>query len=341
MLEQVIVGLEAGHEVVGEGDAAIGEALPEVVGEEFFEKVVKKKLDECFQGNLVRFEMKFVYPELGERDLFASYYPIEGPHGIDRAACVVQDITERKRAENELLFKTAVLEAQSETTIDGILVVDLTDHILLVNRQFTKMWSSPEEAINTKDDKKLIEHVQAQVKAPDTFIERVHFLNAHETEKSRDELQLKNGRVFDRYSSPLKDSTGNLYGRIWYFRDITERKRSEAEHIRLVTAIEQSAEAVMITDTKGVIEYVNPAFTWITGYGREEALGQSPRILKSDKQDRAFYQQLWATILKGEIWHGEIINRRKDGKLYTEEVNITRSVRRAAKLPTLLLRSRM
>ena len=308
-------GLERGE--------VVGHSVSEVLGEEFFEKVVKKKLDECFQGNLVRFEMKFVYPELGERDLFASYYPIEGPHGIDRAACVVQDITERKRAENELLFKTAVLEAQSETTIDGILVVDLTDHILLVNRQFTKMWSSPEEAINTKDDKKLIEHVQAQVKAPDTFIERVHFLNAHETEKSRDELQLKNGRVFDRYSSPLKDSTGNLYGRIWYFRDITERKRSEAEHIRLVTAIEQSAEAVMITDTKGVIEYVNPAFTWITGYGREEALGQSPRILKSDKQDRAFYQQLWATILKGEIWHGEIINRRKDGKLYTEEVNIT------------------
>jgi PAS domain S-box-containing protein len=105
-------------------------------------------------------------------------------------------------------------------------------------------------------------------------------------------------------------------------RDITERKRAEAEHTRLVTAIEQSAEAVVITDTHGSIEYVNPAFTRITGYSREEALGQNPRILKSGKHDLAFYQQLWATILKGEIWHGEIINRRKDGSLYTAEMGI-------------------
>ena len=82
-------------------------------------------------------------------------------------------------------------------------------------------------------------------------------------------------------------------------RDITERKRAEAEHVRLVTAIEQSAEAVVITNTNGDIEYVNPAFTRITGYSREEVLGQNPRILKSGKQDLAFYQQLWETILKG------------------------------------------
>ena len=106
------------------------------------------------------------------------------------------------------------------------------------------------------------------------------------------------------------------------FADITERKRAEAEHIRLVTAIEQSAEAVMITNTAGDIEYVNPAFTRITGYSREEVLGQNPRILKSGNQDPAFYQQLWATILQGKAWQGELINRRKDGSLYTEQMNI-------------------
>jgi PAS domain S-box-containing protein len=104
--------------------------------------------------------------------------------------------------------------------------------------------------------------------------------------------------------------------------DITERKRAEAEHVRLVTAIEQSAEGVVITSTTGDIEYVNPAFSRITGYSREEVLGRNPRILKSGKQELALYQQLWATILNGQTWHGELINRRKDGSLYTEEMNI-------------------
>ena len=99
---------------------------------------------------------------------------------------------------------------------------------------------------------------------------------------------------------PLRDANGDIIGTFGVSRDITERKRAEAEHVRLVTAIEQSAEAVMITDTNGDIEYVNPAFTRITGYSREEVLGQNPRILKSDKQDPEFYQQLWATILKGK-----------------------------------------
>jgi PAS domain S-box-containing protein len=88
------------------------------------------------------------------------------------------------------------------------------------------------------------------------------------------------------------------------------------------TAIEQSSEAVLITDVQGSIRYVNPAFTRMTGYSREEALGQNPRVLKSGEHAPAFYQQLWHTILNGEIWHGELINRRKDGSFYTEEMNI-------------------
>jgi PAS domain S-box-containing protein len=115
-------------------------------------------------------------------------------------------------------------------------------------------------------------------------------------------------------------------GRILYYEgtveDITQNKRVEAEHVRLVTAIEQSAEAVVITDTTGAIEYVNPAFTRITGYNREEALGKNPKILKTDKQDPEFYQQLWATILQGETWQGELVNQRKDGTHYTERMNI-------------------
>ena len=97
---------------------------------------------------------------------------------------------------------------------------------------------------------------------------------------------------------------------------------TESEHL-LITAVEQSAEAIAITDTTTKILYVNPAFTAMTGYTREEAVGKSPSLLKSGKHDRDFYENLWKTILAGKVWRGEMINRRKDGTLYTEENCIT------------------
>ena len=88
-------------------------------------------------------------------------------------------------------------------------------------------------------------------------------------------------------------------------------------------AIEQVAEAVVITDTKGSIQYVNSAFTAMTGYSPLEALGQNPNFLKSGRQDSAYYKDLWSTIRKGQTWQGELINRRKDGTTYTEEMTVT------------------
>ena len=87
-------------------------------------------------------------------------------------------------------------------------------------------------------------------------------------------------------------------------------------------AVEESAEAMLITDAQGIITYVNPAFSRMTGYSREEVLGQTPRFLKSGEHEPAFYEGLWQTILKGETWHGEIVNRRKDGSFYNAELNI-------------------
>jgi PAS domain S-box-containing protein len=106
-------------------------------------------------------------------------------------------------------------------------------------------------------------------------------------------------------------------------RDITERKRVQAAHDRLAMAVEQSAETVVITDTKGTILYANPAFEKTSGYTRAEALGQNPRVLKSGKQDADFYARMWQTLRCGEIWHGHFINRRKDGTLYEEEATIS------------------
>jgi PAS domain S-box-containing protein len=106
-------------------------------------------------------------------------------------------------------------------------------------------------------------------------------------------------------------------------REVVERVRVE-EAIRLqAVALESAANAIVITNRAGHIIWVNAAFTALTGYTAEEAIGQSPRLLQSGVHDPAFYEQLWQTILSGQVWHSEITNRRKDKTLYYEEMTIT------------------
>jgi len=106
-------------------------------------------------------------------------------------------------------------------------------------------------------------------------------------------------------------------------RDITERKQMEADRERHLAAIEQVAEGVVITDTNGNIEYVNPAFEKITGYLKQELIGQNPRILKSGEHDELFYRQMWETIITGNNWNGRLTNKKKNGSFYTEDVTIS------------------
>lgn len=100
--------------------------------------------------------------------------------------------------------------------------------------------------------------------------------------------------------------------------------QSEAiEHAVLIAAVEQAADGIVITDTDGTIQFVNAAFASLTGYPSDEVVGQNPRIFKSGRQDPATYEQLWNTIRSGKVWHGELINRRKDGTFYYEDMRIT------------------
>ena len=105
--------------------------------------------------------------------------------------------------------------------------------------------------------------------------------------------------------------------------DVEERYKAEETRRRLVTAIEQARESIVITDNRGVIEYVNPAFTDVTGYSRDEVIGLTPRILRSGEHDTDFYRTIWETITAGRVWQGRIVNRRKDGTLFTESATIS------------------
>lgn len=130
-------------------------------------------------------------------------------------------------------------------------------------------------------------------------------------------------RWLEIYRNPIPDGQGGVLGITGYVRDITARKKSE-EQLRLTAKIfESSHDSIIITDTDGTIISVNPAFTQITGYTAEEAIGKNPRILNSGRQSREFYAQMWADILKKGYWNGEVWNRRKDGASYAGRLSIS------------------
>ncbi len=243
-------------------------------------------------------------------------------NGILYADGAFSDISARKQSESELQWKTAFLEAQANATIDGILVVAGNGHMLTHNQKFVELFQIPPQLLANKEDAPVLEHALTLLKDPESFLTKVNYLYSHPAETSRDEIELKNGTVLDRYSAPVLDKEGIHYGRLWTFRDITERKRNEDMLQQLSTAVEQSPASVVITDRTARISYVNHKFTEITGYTPEEVLGRTPAILKSGLTSPETYRDLWSTMKQGREWSGEFCNKKKNGEVFWEAATI-------------------
>jgi PAS domain S-box-containing protein len=157
--------------------------------------------------------------------------PMHDDNGtVDFVVNVFHHITEQKRAEQQLKVQNALLEAQSEASEVGIVLISPDGEIVSANRRFGELWNIPQEILNTRSNEAAMEVVKGQVADPDTFVERARYLSHHTDEDVRDEIALKDGRVIERYSKTLEDETGAIYGRIAYFRDVTEdRKREEGQ----------------------------------------------------------------------------------------------------------------
>ena len=140
---------------------------------------------------------------------------------------VTRDISARKLAEEELQRRNILLLTQQEVSIDGILVVDENGTMISFNRRFVEIWAIPGEVLESKSDERALQWVLGNLVDPDEFIAKVRYLYENRSETSRDEIAFKDGRIIDRYSAPMLGDEGKYYGRIWYFRDISERKRSE------------------------------------------------------------------------------------------------------------------
>jgi two-component system, cell cycle sensor histidine kinase and response regulator CckA len=145
---------------------------------------------------------------------------------------IVRDVTERTQAEAALRERTAFFEAQAEATPDAILVVDLNGKALLTNHRFIEIAGLPGDGAASGPESQALSLMAKRMKDPAPFLERVSYLYSHPDEVGHGELELADGRIFDRYSAPVRDAKGRCYGRIWTFRDITESRRIESQFLR-------------------------------------------------------------------------------------------------------------
>jgi two-component system, cell cycle sensor histidine kinase and response regulator CckA len=166
-------------------------------------------------------------------------------------------------------------------------------------------------------------------------VEQINTLSIEELHVVKENIRLKKKNHFEFrhrladgsirdvevYSGTINTGNKELIHSIVH--DITQRKQAERERERLQVAIDQAGETIVITDTEGTIEYINPVAERVTGYSRQELIGSQTNIFKSGQQDTALYDNLWATIAGGKNWTGRLINRRKDGSLFTEASTIS------------------
>ncbi len=192
---------------------------------------------------------------------------------------IIRNITERKQAEEQLQFSNALLTTAYETSIDGILVVDAFGKMISFNRQFVNMWDIPAEIVESKSDDLALQYVLDKVVDPVRFLERVRYLYVHPQETSQDEISLNDGRTLDRYSSPMVGTQGQYYGRVWYFRDVTERKQAENELARqkifMWQVIDTDPNLIYVKDADGKFLMVNRALANFYGMEMQNMIGKS------------------------------------------------------------------
>jgi len=240
-----------------------------------------------------------------------------------------QDITERKRAEETLRKSEAFVRTVLDSLTAHIAVLDESGTIVAINQAWRRF---AEE--NGGDGKRLLVGAnylticQPGMDLPANQSVAVAFQGITAVKSGKQpsfhlEYPCHSPAAQRWFSMHVWPLAGSDKGVVVAHENITERKLAEEQvHLQL-SALNATANAIVITDRCGKIEWVNPAFINLTGYGAAEVIGANPRLLKSGQHPPGFYTKLWATIQTGNVWHGELTNKRKDGTLYTEATTIT------------------
>jgi PAS domain S-box-containing protein len=232
------------------------------------------------------------------------------------------DITDQKQAELALANERALLRSLVDNLPLAVYMKDIAGRKTMANPvDLYNQGTASEAEILGKTDFDIFPPEQAAAfHADDQLV-----LDGQSVFNREEKLTRPDGSVLWLLTSkvPLRDATGKVTGLAGFGLDITERRNIAEAHDQLALAVEQAGETIVITDPGGTILYANPAFEKSTGYTRAEALGQTPRMLKSGKQDAEFYRRMWEVLERGEVWTGHFINKRKDGALYEEEATLS------------------
>lgn len=225
---------------------------------------------------------------------------------------------QRKKTEDIQILQTAALNA----TANAIVITDSKGTIEWTNPAFSTLTGYTSSEAIGKNPRDLVKS-----DSQDSEFYRQMWKTILDGDVWRGELinRKKNGQLYteDQTITPVRNSAGIISQFISIKQDITDRKKAEDIFQKLSRVVDQTTEIVFVTDLEGVIEYVNPSFESLTGFSKEEALGKTPRILKSGKLSAKDYEALWATILAGKILHGVVVNRKKNGELYHQETTIS------------------
>lgn len=223
----------------------------------------------------------------------------------------LRDLTERKQAQNKSELALSLLQATLDSTTDGILVVNRSGKITSFNKQFKRMFNHSEGIVESGEDSTAIDSVLSQLKYPDQFVSKVHYLYDHPELESSDTIELKDGRILERYSCP-QHLDGEPIGRVWNFRDVTFRKKNEEQLQLMAHTLKSINESISITDTSNQILFVNDAFLKTYGYADEnELIGKNISIVRSFDNDPELADKI-LKITPDTGWQGEILNRKKE-----------------------------
>jgi len=214
------------------------------------------------------------------------------------------------------------LQAFFDNKLVGMVELDTDGNYQQVNRQWEIMTGYSQDELLSMNYLDLTHPKDINQKM---LFEQLSERNGERVLQATKRYIRKDGSIFwgDISGTGLYNERNRFIGLVGMIADATERKQAEEERERLLRAIDQSSEVIVITDCEGTIQYANPAFETISGYTCKEALGLNPRILQSGRHNADFYQEMWDILLQGETWSGQFINKKKDGSLYTEKASIS------------------